>query len=159
MSLLINKPRLKDILINAFPDAIIENEIQFIDPILVLDSEKTLKHLARDLRKSLELNIPNDMKNELILEKLLKSYEIRKCLFESYHYDTFKVASRKELPQQNYLIFYKVLLLAFYQAEDIRFLNTSFKVYSNKIDKFSSAYTRIKLECLNTKILKTLCET
>lgn len=79
----------------------------------------------------------NNKINDEFLEILIKKFEIKKRIFESYHYE-FKENTKKFEMMKNYILLSLICLLKYEKTRNLKFLNTSLKlndIISSKINE------------------------
>ena len=95
-----------------------------------IETEKLFKFLYVDL-------INNNKINDEFLEILIKKFEIKKRIFESYDYE-FKENTKKFEMMKNYILLSLICLLKYEKTRNLKFLNTSLKlndIISSKINE------------------------
>ncbi len=85
-----------------------------------IDTEKLLKFLYIKILK-------NTKDDEILLNKLIKKFEINKKIFESYNSE-FKENTKKFLNLKNYILLSLICLLKYEKTKNLKFLNTSLKL-------------------------------
>ena len=95
-----------------------------------IETERFFKFLYVDL-------INNKKRNDEFLEILIKKFEIKKRIFESYDYE-FKENTIKFEKIKNYILLSLICLLKYEKTRNLKFLNTSLKlndIISSKINE------------------------
>ena len=86
----------------------------------IIYTEKLLKFLLVEiLRKS--------KKEDILLNKIIKKFEIKKKIFESYNLE-FKENTTKYLNLKNYILLSIICLFKYEKTKNLKFLNTSLKL-------------------------------
>jgi len=85
-----------------------------------INTEKLLKFLFIEIIKKSE-------KSEILLNKIIKKFEIKKKIFESYDLE-FKEKSKKDSNLKNYLLLSIICLFKYQKTKNLKFLNTSLKI-------------------------------
>ena len=98
-----------------------------------INTNKLLKFLYIDILK----NYNND---KLSLEILIKKFEIKKKIFESYDLE-FKENTKKFINQNNYILLSLICLLKYEKTNNLKFLNVSLKLN----DTISSQIKKLKI--------------
>ena len=85
-----------------------------------INTEKLLKFLFLEITKK-------SSKEEILLNKIIKKFEIKKKIFESYNLE-FKENTKKYSNLKNYILLSIICLFKFKKTKNLKFLNTSLKL-------------------------------
>jgi hypothetical protein len=85
-----------------------------------INTEKLLKFLFIKI-------IKKSSKEEILLNKIIKKFEIKKKIFESYDLE-FKENTKKYSNLKNYILLSIICLFKFKKTKNLKFLNTSLKL-------------------------------
>jgi len=85
-----------------------------------INTEKLLKFLILEI-------IKKSSKEEILLNKIIKKFEIKKKIYESYNLE-FKENTKKYSNLKNYILLSIICLFKFKKTKNLKFLNTSLKL-------------------------------
>lgn len=85
-----------------------------------INTEKLLEFLFMEI-------IKKSNKEEKLLNKIIKKFEIKKKIFESYNLE-FKENTKKYSNLKNYILLSIICLFKFKKTKNLKFLNTSLKL-------------------------------
>ena len=85
-----------------------------------INTEKLLEFLFMEI-------IKKSNKEEKLLNKIIKKFEIKKKIFESYNLE-FKENTTKYLNLKNYILLSIICLFKYEKTKNLKFLNTSLKL-------------------------------
>ena len=110
------------------------DEIKYFKDIIFKTEKQKWKDIENNSIKTEKLlkflfieTIKKSKKSEILLNKIIKKFEIKKKIFETYDLE-FKEKSKKYSNLKNYLLLSIICLFKYQKTKNLKFLNTSLKI-------------------------------